>query len=38
MFTEVLLMLAVLMVATVGQWMLFDQTMPFFRESDLVAA
>ena len=30
-------MLAVLMVATVGQWMLFDQTMPFFRDSNLRA-
>lgn len=30
-------MMAVLMVATVGQWMVFDHTMPFFREADLRA-
>ena len=31
MLAEVLLVLAALMVATVGQWMVFDQTAPFFR-------
>lgn len=34
MFTEVLLVLAALMVATVGQWIAFDHCAPFFKAFD----
>ena len=34
MFAEVLLLMAALMLATVGQWIAFDQTAPFFRGFD----
>lgn len=34
MFTEVILLMATLMLATVGQWMFFDEVAPFFRGFD----
>ena len=34
MLTEVLLVMAGLMLATVGQWIAFDQTAPFFQSFD----
>jgi hypothetical protein len=34
MFAEVLLVMAGLMLITVGQWIFFDQTAPFFRDFD----
>ena len=35
MLAEVLLVMAALMLVTVGQWIVFDQTAPFFRAFDI---